>query len=118
MLKLIEIILENWTFVEFIKFAKCTDLRTTPFDQYFLGTKVCTTPFDQYSMGVGLFEYLKVRWTRVAKIKKCVPPHLTSILWEPKCVPPRLVSIFWRFVKFDQIVLTWSGGSKLAQRFC
>ena len=45
MLKSIEIILENWTFVEFIILQKCTESRTTPIEQYFLGLHLRTTPF-------------------------------------------------------------------------
>ena len=38
-----------------LKISKCTDLRTTPIYQYFLGFEVRTTPFSQYFLGVGLF---------------------------------------------------------------
>jgi hypothetical protein len=40
---------------KFIKFIKCTELRTTPFDQYSMGVKVCTTPIEQYFLGIDLF---------------------------------------------------------------
>jgi hypothetical protein len=47
---------------KFIKFIKCIELRTTPFDQYSMGGEVCTTPFGQYFLGIDFFEVLKVRW--------------------------------------------------------
>ena len=43
---------------KFTKISKCTDLRTTPIEQYFLGVQLRTTPFDQYYMGVALFKKL------------------------------------------------------------
>ena len=51
MLKSIEIILEKWAFVKFSKILKCTDLRTTPIEQYFLGPHLRTTPIEQYFLG-------------------------------------------------------------------
>jgi hypothetical protein len=48
-------------------------VRTTPFDQYFLGIEVRTTPFEQYFLDIGLFEdFKKVRWTRVEKSKSAL----------------------------------------------
>ena len=38
------------------------ELRTTPFDQYFLGVEVRSTPFDQYFLGFGKIDQ-KVRTT-------------------------------------------------------
>ena len=49
-------------FCRIYQILKCTDLRTTPFEQYFLGGDLRTTPFYQYYMGVGIFRNLqKVR---------------------------------------------------------
>ena len=55
MLKSIEIILGKWSLFEFTKFLKCTDLRTTPFDQYSTDIDLCTTPIYQYFLGVDIF---------------------------------------------------------------
>jgi hypothetical protein len=50
----------------FSKISKVTELRTTPFDQYFLALDLCTTPIYQYFLGVALFSnILKVRTTPI-----------------------------------------------------
>ena len=36
--------------------SKCTELRTTPIEQYFLGIDLRTTPFHQYFLGVDFFK--------------------------------------------------------------
>ena len=48
--------LGKWTFRLLIDFSKCTNLRTTPIEQYFLGIDLCTTPIEQYFLGFGLFQ--------------------------------------------------------------
>ena len=117
-----------------------------------MGYDLRTTPFDQYFLGIRLFQKsTKSRWTSVENFKKCVPPRFTSIFWElccappplvsifwrlvflnfKKCVPPRftsifwelccapppLVSIFWRFVKIDQIALNLTRGQRAHRRW-
>ena len=50
-----------------INFLKCTELRTTPFEQYSIGIGLRTTPFSQYFLGVDFFK----KWpNRVELIKK------------------------------------------------
>ena len=46
----------------FLKILNCTDLRTTPFDQYSMGVDLRTTPIEQYFLGFGINLIKKVRW--------------------------------------------------------
>jgi hypothetical protein len=48
--------LRKMIFCKIYKISKCTDLRTTPIEQYFLGIELRTTPFDQYFLGIDFFE--------------------------------------------------------------
>ena len=59
MLKSIENILGKMIFQNFAEISKCTDLRTTPIEQYFLDLGLCTTPIEQYFLGFGLFDFYK-----------------------------------------------------------
>ena len=46
-----------------INFLKCTELRTTPFEQYSIGIGLRTTPFSQYFLGVDFFKSaLNLTW--------------------------------------------------------
>ena len=49
---------------EFVEISKCTDLRTTPFYQYYMGVDLRTTPFGQYFLGIGLFQ----KWSNCVEL--------------------------------------------------
>ena len=67
-------------FSTFYKISKCTDLRTTPIDQYFLGVEVRTTPFDQYFLGVGIKLKSALGLTRVSDAQVWKYPHFAGQL--------------------------------------
>ena len=103
MLKSIEIILEKWAFVKFSKILKCTDLRTTPIEQYFLGGHLRTTPFDQYFLGIDFFKNLPNRVELVLKIIKLRTTPFEQYSTEGR---PFLIIFYMIFIlifkKFDQ----------------
>ena len=82
-------------YFKFVEFSKCTELRTTPIDQYYMGVglfrilkkcielvlkikKVRTTPFDQYFLAI--CKNQKVRWSRVVLARGSKPAQNVKIL--------------------------------------